>query len=89
LQPGYWSTYSYYHNDYRYKLKMESAMRYVILGLASLAVMASPCAWDTDPRESAEFLKTVAASQSQMRTPVAQMPSGITDVAAGAPAPRT
>jgi hypothetical protein len=60
---------------------MESAMRYVILGLAGLAVMASPCAWDTDPRESAEFLKTVAMSQSQMQTPmqtltpVAQVPA--------------
>lgn len=50
-------------------------MRYVILGLAGLAVMASPCAWDTDSRENAEFLKTVAVSQSQMQTQATQMPA--------------
>lgn len=52
-------------------------MRYVILGLAAPALMASPCAWDTDPSESAEFLKTLAVSQSQMpvQNPVAQMPA--------------
>jgi hypothetical protein len=60
--------YNYYHNDYRNNYRnitgRRVVMQFAIKCLIGIAVLASPCAYDTDPREPTAVAAIIAKLSS-------------------------